>query len=568
MNIPAPKALAIYARKSTESEDRQVLSIDSQVKELKSFAEHEGLKVGRVFIESKSAKSPGRPVFNELFSLVRKRKFDSVMCWKLDRIARNPVDGGAVIWAMEERQLQAIYTPQRVFLNTGNDKFWMQLEFGMAKKYVDDLSDNTRRGLKTKIELGWRPGLAPLGYLNDRETKTIVKDPERFPLIRRMWDLMLTGNYSAKAVLDIASDNWGLRTRALKRIGGGKVSFSGVYDLFTNPFYCGVIRYKNGLYKGAHEAMVTSAEYDRVQSILSSRKKRRPRKHAFKYTGLIKCGECGASITAEHRRNRYGCWYLYYHCTKKKRNVQCSQGVISEEKLEEQIVSFLRTLSVPNRIADWAIGVLAESRDEARANEEVLRKSSENRIAACTRELSVLIDMRLRNVISDTEFVNKKVILEKERLVLEESLTKAHDKATDSVQASICAINFARLAVSGFIDGTDEDKRAILSYTGSNLTLEHRILRIQAQKPLELIRNSLCRWDTPGGRFEPGIRGELKPKNPREDAGFRALLRTVKSIRTFFRDHPEEIEKIKALRIPSVINWNGSAREEKMCQRP
>ena len=268
MSSPTSTAVAIYARKSTESEDRQILSIDSQIHELELFAERENLNISKIFTEAKSAKAPGRPVFAELLALADRGKIDGIIVWKLDRLARNPVDGGAVIWALEEQRLRAIYTPQRAFFNNGSDKFWIQLEFGMAKKYVDDLSDNTRRGLRTKLELGWRPGLAPLGYLNDKEKKTIVKDPERFPLIRRMWDLMLTGNYSAKAVLNVASDSWGLRTRVLKRIGGGKISYSGVYDLFTNPFYSGLIRHKDGLYKGAHEPMVTMAEYDRVQSLL------------------------------------------------------------------------------------------------------------------------------------------------------------------------------------------------------------------------------------------------------------------------------------------------------------
>ncbi|MBK7143570.1 MAG: recombinase family protein [bacterium] len=146
--------IAIYARKSTESEDRQVLSIDSQIKELQEFAAREKLGKVVVFTESKSAKAPGRPAFNELLKRVSKGEFDRLVCWKLDRLARNPVDGGAVIWAVEEGKIQHIYTPQRRFDNSGNDKFWMQLEFGMAKKYVDDLSDNVKRGLRAKVAQG------------------------------------------------------------------------------------------------------------------------------------------------------------------------------------------------------------------------------------------------------------------------------------------------------------------------------------------------------------------------------------------------------------------------------
>jgi site-specific DNA recombinase len=144
----------IYARKSTESEDRQVLSIDSQVKELKALAQSLGLEIGEILSEAQSAKAPGREVFSRLMKRAYQGQVKGIISWKLDRLARNPLDGGNLIWALEEKKIEEIVTPQRTFSNTGNDKFWMQLEFGMAKKYVDDLSDNVKRGNRAKLELG------------------------------------------------------------------------------------------------------------------------------------------------------------------------------------------------------------------------------------------------------------------------------------------------------------------------------------------------------------------------------------------------------------------------------
>src|SRR5262245_15068932 len=119
----------IYARKSTESEDRQVLSIDSQVHELREFARSRGIQVATVLSEARSAKAPGRTVFGGLMRELARERAQGILCWKLDRLARNPVDGGALIWAFDEGKLREIATPQRSFSNTGNDKFWMQLEF-------------------------------------------------------------------------------------------------------------------------------------------------------------------------------------------------------------------------------------------------------------------------------------------------------------------------------------------------------------------------------------------------------------------------------------------------------
>ncbi len=165
-----------YCRKSTESEDRQVISIDSQKAELKKFADSHGLEIVKIFTESKSAKEPGRPIFNEMMARVYKGEVSGILCWKLDRLARNPVDGGSVIWSLKSNGIE-IFTPSQTYTQDNDSVVMMYLEFGMAQKYIDDLSKNVKRGLRTKVELGWYPSLAPLGYIN-------IKTPEyKFPII-------------------------------------------------------------------------------------------------------------------------------------------------------------------------------------------------------------------------------------------------------------------------------------------------------------------------------------------------------------------------------------------------
>jgi DNA invertase Pin-like site-specific DNA recombinase len=138
------------------------------------------------------------------------------------------VDGGAIIHAFDENRLSEIISPGGTFRNTSNDKMSMQIDLCMAKKYVDDLSDNVKRGNRTKLEKGWLPGRAPLGYLNDPIERTIVPDPERFHLVRNIWDLLLQGVLPDR-IQRTARDEWQLRTRLSKKTGNNTISRSAIY---------------------------------------------------------------------------------------------------------------------------------------------------------------------------------------------------------------------------------------------------------------------------------------------------------------------------------------------------
>lgn len=531
--------IAIYARKSTESEDRQVLSIDSQVKELKDFAARENLGQTVVFTESKSAKAPGRPAFNDLLSKIAEGEIDQLLCWKLDRLARNPVDGGSVIWAVEEGKITHIHTPQRRFDNSGNDKFWMQLEFGMAKKYVDDLSDNVKRGLRAKVEQGWRPGKPPLGYLNDLATKRIIKDPVRFPLVRRMWDFLLTGNYTPNAIVHIATNKWGLTTRKFKRQGGGPMHYSTIYSIFTNPFYYGYFPWNGELVNGAHDPMITIDEFERAQYLMERRTQPRPKQKFFAYTGIITCGECGAAVTAENKVNRYGNRYIYYHCTKRKRHVRCSQRVIEEKDLESQISAFLTSLAIPRDFRDWAHEAITFLEKEEGKADEAKQQSLKQKLASISSESENLLDLKLRNLLTDEEFSQKRDSLKKRKSEIQQLLA---DETGDGNDLTAEVFDFAFEAAHVFINSSSETKRQILRQVGSNLTLKDKILHIHAHEPLERIKQEVNSPGFQNRTFEPYFFRSYKHKNPLQKVSFCANLGLVKDVRTFCRKFRHKLD--------------------------
>ena len=536
----------IYYRKSSESEERQVLSIESQIKELKELTERLNLPISELLTESQSAKYPGRPVFNSILKKVSKGEVKGIVSWKLDRLARNPIDGAALVWALDQGQIQEIVTPYNILRNNSNDKFLMQLEFGMAKKYVDDLSDNIRRGNRTKLEKGWLPGLPPLGYLNEPNDRTIVPDPKTYDLVRLMWDMLLHGT-PAFRVHKIARDEWGLRRKIFKGKGEGTMSISSIYKMFTNPFYYGLIQRKEGVYQGKHVPMITEEEYWRAQKILGRKGKPRPKEHSFAFTGLIKCGTCGGFITAEGKtkkqKNGNVHKYTYYHCTKKTPDRRCSEKAIRLEALEKQVSDYLEKIYVPKPILDLWVEYIESSADAEKREAGEIRESLTNAHKNCLRKLENLNQMRLRDLLSDGEYIEEKKKLIDEKIALEESVRSDGDIADTVNKQMITTLVFAHEAMERFRNGSLSKKRTILGKIGSNLTLKDKKLIIDAATPFTILQNGLPSVNEEFERIEP----PKKEANTERFAFFlpRFVLgwRLIEFVRTSVREKIKQVQR-------------------------
>ncbi len=349
--IQAPEAqkaavrYCLYARKSSEDDERQALSIDSQIREMAVQAQNEGLLVTDIRRESHSAKATGmRPVLNQLIVDIKNGLFQGILSWAPDRLSRNAGDLGSIIDLMDNGYLKEIRTHGQIFTNSPNDKFLLMILCSQAKLENDNRGINVKRGQKTKCEMGFRPNFAPLGYLNDyysgKGLKKVFVDKERAPIIKQIFEKVAYEGCSGRDIYDWLKDETNFRSR-----NGKVLTLSVIYKMLNNPYYSGFFTYDGKWYKGSYEPIISKELFDAVQKKMVVPPKSKPGTKQFDFTRLFKCGSCNSGITAQEITRNFSSGtkrrYIYYHCTQFN-DFDCSEPYIREEKLVEQLTEHLK----------------------------------------------------------------------------------------------------------------------------------------------------------------------------------------------------------------------------------
>lgn len=335
----------LYARKSSESDERQAMSIDSQLAEMRALAERDGLNVVCELQESHSAKDSGkRPLYNKLLKGIANEEYNAILTWAPDRLSRNAGDLGAVVDLMDQGKLLHIRTYSQTFTNNPNEKFLLMILCSQAKLENDNKSINVKRGIRTKCEMGWRPGVAPLGYINRAfgGINDIIPDPERAEIVTEMFYKAAQG-WSGRRLKQWL-DGQGFKNRSDK-----PTPLSGILAMLINPFYYGEFQYPEGpdakWYKGAHKPLISKELFEQVQQTRGVYKGKWGSKQ-FAFRGLLKCGRCGADITAQDKFKKLKTGefnrYVYYNCTRRV-DPNCQEKYINENDLCVLLQEFIET---------------------------------------------------------------------------------------------------------------------------------------------------------------------------------------------------------------------------------
>lgn len=459
------------------------MSIESQENELLRMAEKLGVTIDKTYKESMSAKKAGRPVFNEMIEYIKKNKDCVVFAWKVDRLTRNIFDGASIVELLENGNIKEIRTIDKVIVDNSIDKFMLIIDFGVGKKYSDDLSVNVKRGNRAKLEKGGWPGIAPFGYINDKLAKTIYVDEERAPYIRRAFDLYATGGYSVQDIATILYES-GLRTRS-----GKKFHKSKLHTMLSNPFYFGLMRRNGKLHEGNHESIISKQVFDDVQTALSGKTHSKKQRHLFHLRGKITCGQCGCAFTATTKKG-----HDYYYCTNGKGGCEEHKHYLRSEALDAIIANAFDDIAFSPELIE--IAYLA-SKEKVGLSEEY-RKSSLDTIAKqlefVAKKQSKLLDSHLSDLITNETYEAKTKDLINEEIALKsqyKKIEKSFGQGNSTLEPTKEVFLEAYRAKKEFLNAENNRKREVLEKLLWNLEIkDQELATVSYKEPYSILKKS------------------------------------------------------------------------------
>lgn len=504
----------LYARKSTESDERQVQSLEDQINIMKQKANNLWIEIIEIFQESMSAKAPWRYRFNEMILRVQNWEARWIIAWKLDRLSRNPIDSWQIQYMLQTWKLDKIITNDREY-NVVDAWLLMSVENWMANQYILDLSKNVKRWMDSKTEkwvFCWR---VPEGYINNVINKTIEIDPINFSLIKKAWNLMVTWNYSVPQIMKIANNEWWYKSSKLK---WSKLTESWMYWIFKNPFYTWDFLWKWEIKKWTHQPMITWEQYERVQNLIWQKWHTiRGKTKEFAYTWMMKCWECWCSIVWEEKSkyikstNTFN-KYVYYRCSKRIKWCTCKQNPINLKLLEKQINEIIWNIEILPQFKEWWLEILKRDFHEIKEEKNKAFEQVEKSISNLEKQKDTLLNLLIDEVISKNEYSLKKEKAEADLLKFKSQRDRLETNKDESINYTEELIDFVLKLKEKFNNWSLKEKKLIFSRIGENFVLKDWILYLEPNPWIWKLINKLPNIKIKYEQLEPSKKASGKEK--------------------------------------------------------
>ncbi len=489
---PAHKGAVLYARVSSKEQEKEGYSIPAQLKLLKDYAAANGFEVAEEYVDVETAKQTGRAAFGEMVAYLKvHRTIRVLLAEKTDRLYRNLKD-----WVtLDDLDVELHFPKEGVVLSResrSSEKFMHGIKVLMAKNYIDNLSEEARKGMTEKAEQGIWPTKTPLGYKNvtgPDGKKIIAVDPVMAPMIPRLFEWYARGDVSVQEVARKANAAGFRYPRS-----GSRVPMSAVHTILRTRLYTGWYEWKGKLIQGKHEALIPVGLWERVQDVMAGRHLKR-RKHGrlnFAFSGLMECACCGCAIVGEIKKQRY----VYYHCTgfadkREGKARTCSRKYVREEVLEAQFTELLGRLRFDDEVLDWVRDALHSSHaDERREHEEAIRRLQ----AECKRlddRIHAMYVDKLDGAV-DTAFyerMSNQWRTEQVRCLQE---IERHQNADKSyLDEGVALLDLARNAQRLFAKQEPREKRRLLNFLVSNCRWEDGKVEATFRHPFDLLAETV-----------------------------------------------------------------------------
>ena len=475
-----PQAV-IYARVSSKEQEKEGFSIPAQIKLLRAYAEKNRIEIIQDFQDVETAKQSGRIGFSEMFSFLKKTPdCRIILVEKTDRLYRNFKD-----WVtLDEMELELHLVKENVVISKdsrSSEKFIHGIKVLMAKNYIDNLSEETRKGMLEKAEQGIWPSFAPLGYRNlkgENGKNVIEPDPDLAPIIPRLFERYATGNCSIREITQMAQSD-GMVFRKSK----DPVPVATVHKILRNRIYCGDFDWKGKTYHGNHLPLVTKDLWNRVQEVMDQRfsKRHRKIKHEFAFSGLISCGHCGCSLVGEIKKGRY----VYYHCTGYKG--KCPDPYTREEVFEEKFTELLEGLSFDNEVLEWVTEALRQSHEDEKDYHDEAISRLQNEYRRLQSRIDAMYLDKLDGKIDEASFERKAREWREEQDRIQRTIEEHQGANQSYLDEGIRILELSQRAHELFQKQEAREKRRLLNFILSNCTWKNGELEVTYRQPFDMI---------------------------------------------------------------------------------